>query len=278
MADGTLSKSGQQLAQYGTHPGRESCCFATVRSAHMVPVPTCRSRTSLLLCPHLFARLKRHVMTKRFTHLRLTSSREHSKQDYVKSTRLRVVQCSTDFSSTRQVSLPSGKALTRFELVSGPAGQPECMAAFGHALNSSLFRTCVSRQQPYPCAHLQLHTRGRFAKLHSNLKPAVLPSYTLHLPVQLKRHTFLPRRQAVHAVQANAAGDIALPGPAGHAESVRIPESGLIKSSWLKCRHDSEIFGLAIPALGSILLDPLLSLVDTGNGRMTRNLVAIGII
>ena len=35
-------------------------------------------------------------------------------------------------------------------------------------------------------------------------------------------------------------------------------------SSCTACRHDAEVFGLAIPALGSIMLDPVMSLVDTG--------------
>lgn len=147
--------------------------------------------------------------------------------------------------------------MSRCELVD-PAISPGCMAAFGHTLNSSRIRTCVSRQQPCSCSHLQPPARVQVARQRNSLTPAVPLS---RLPTHHKRRALSTWR---HAIQANAAGDIALPAPSGHAESVRVPESGLLKSSWLKCRHDSEIFGLAIPALGSILLDPLLSLVDTG--------------
>ena len=65
-------------------------------------------------------------------------------------------------------------------------------------------------------------------------------------------------------VRAQAASEIALNGPSGHVEETVLPEPGLLNPSLLNSEYDKEIFGLAIPALGSILLDPLLSLVDTG--------------
>ena len=43
---------------------------------------------------------------------------------------------------------------------------------------------------------------------------------------------------------------------------VQRASSSLVSS--LHSVHDKDIFTLAIPALGSILLDPLMSLVDTG--------------
>lgn len=119
----------------------------------------------------------------------------------------------------------------------------------------------MSKRQPCSCSHLQLPARVQVARQRNSLTPAEPLSRRVRLPIHHKRRALSTWR---HAIQANAAGDIALPASSGHAESVRVPESGLLKSSWLKCRHDSEIFGLAIPALGSILLDPLLSLVDTG--------------
>ena len=71
---------------------------------------------------------------------------------------------------------------------------------------------------------------------------------------------FLPQSLRV---KCQAASDIALPGP-GRAEDVVLPEAGLLNPSVLNSQYDSEIIGLAVPALGSILLDPFLSLVDTG--------------
>lgn len=78
---------------------------------------------------------------------------------------------------------------------------------------------------------------------------------------QRQSKLFLPRKLRV---KCQAASDIALPGPGGHAEDVVLPEAGLLNPSVLNSQYDSEIVGLAIPALGSILLDPFLSLVDTG--------------
>ena len=77
-----------------------------------------------------------------------------------------------------------------------------------------------------------------------------------------QRHSFLHQRCLL--LRAQAAGDIALPGPGGQSEDVVLPEPGLINPSVLNSEYDREITGLAIPALGSILLDPFLSLVDTG--------------
>ena len=132
--------------------------------------------------------------------------------------------------------------------------------AFGHALGSSRTSGCVGRQRSCLCAQQQPQTRVQPVRHRCSIRPVVLPG--------LVGHTAHHKRQALQARrrtnETRAASDIALSGPSGHADSVRVPESGLLKSSWLRCRHDSEIFGLAIPALGSILLDPLLSLVDTG--------------
>ena len=92
-----------------------------------------------------------------------------------------------------------------------------------------------------------------------------------HRPLQ--RHCELFHR-GTSRVQAQAAGEIALPGPGGHAEDVVLPEPGLLNPSVLNSEYDSEIFGLAIPALGSILLDPFLSLVDTGKTQLHSTCIA----
>ena len=42
-----------------------------------------------------------------------------------------------------------------------------------------------------------------------------------------------------------------------------------------KVVHCAEIFALAIPALFSVLLDPLLSLVDTGGCSSCSNLISV---
>ena len=44
--------------------------------------------------------------------------------------------------------------------------------------------------------------------------------------------------------------------------AVTLRKSGSLMYS----RHDKDIFNLAIPALFSILLDPIMSLTDTGRG------------
>ena len=143
------------------------------------------------------------------------------------------------------------------------------MAAHGRLVGSSRTSPCVSRQRPSACSHLQPQHLGQ--KQRQLCTPAVLPRSLPTQFVQLKRQACARRRQA-NGVRA--AGDIALPGPSSHAESIRVPESGLLKSSWLKSNYDAEIFGLAIPALGSILLDPLLSLVDTGKHAMCRSCIS----
>lgn len=78
-----------------------------------------------------------------------------------------------------------------------------------------------------------------------------------------KQRHILPHQRCL-LLRAQAAGDIALPGPGGQSEEIVLPEPGLINPSILNSEYDREITGLAIPALGSILLDPFLSLVDTG--------------
>ena len=93
---------------------------------------------------------------------------------------------------------------------------------------------------------------------HSHFCPKPLRSQG---SAQRRSKSLLPRNLRV---QCQAASDIALPGPGGHAEDVVLPEAGLLNPSVLNSQYDSEIVGLAIPALGSILLDPFLSLVDTG--------------
>ncbi|DBB12825.1 TPA: hypothetical protein ACH3X3_005589 [Trebouxia sp. C0006] len=92
---------------------------------------------------------------------------------------------------------------------------------------------------------------------HSHFCPKPLRSQG---SAQRRSKSLLPRNLRV---QCQAASDIALPGPGGHAEDVVLPEAGLLNPSVLNSQYDSEIVGLAVPALGSILLDPFLSLVDT---------------
>lgn len=85
---------------------------------------------------------------------------------------------------------------------------------------------------------------------------------------QRPAHRSVKQRISPHqrwpTVKLQAAGDIALPGPVGPANDVVLPDAGLINPSVLNSEYDKEIVGLAIPALGSILVDPMLSLVDTG--------------
>ena len=82
-----------------------------------------------------------------------------------------------------------------------------------------------------------------------------------------RRHslkTSLPSRPRQHLVRAAHASDSALhhahdhapdPTPARHRLSPLIPV-------WQKSKHDSDITQLAIPALFSLLLDPVMSLID----------------
>ena len=95
--------------------------------------------------------------------------------------------------------------------------------------------------------------------------PAAKCAFVTHRPSQRslrQRHNLFAQRCPPPGAQA--AGDIALPGPGTQTEDVVLPEAGLINPSILNSEYDREIVGLAIPALGSILLDPFLSLVDTG--------------
>ncbi len=107
-----------------------------------------------------------------------------------------------------------------------------------------------------------LSSRRACTSRHSHLcsKPLRSPR-----SAQQQSKFLLPRNLRV---SCQAASDIALPGPGGHAEDVVLPEAGLLNPSVLNSQYDSEIVGLAIPALGSILLDPFLSLVDTGKMHM----------
>lgn len=95
----------------------------------------------------------------------------------------------------------------------------------------------------------------------SVLRPA---AFAKHSRAQTSVKQRLQPRQRCASLRTQAAGDIALPGPAGPANDVVLPDPGLINPSVLRSEYDSEIVSLAIPALGSILVDPLLSLVDTG--------------
>lgn len=147
------------------------------------------------------------------------------------------------------------------------------MAAHGRVVGSARSNPCVSRHRTTVFSQLRSHRLSHLAKHNQLFTSAVLPRVFLpRQPVQHKRQACLQRRQAT---RLRAAADIALSGPSGHAESIRVPESGLLKSSWLKSNYDAEIFGLAIPALGSILLDPLLSLVDTGKRAVLRELMTV---
>ena len=114
---------------------------------------------------------------------------------------------------------------------------------------------------------------GRFCEAPRNcLCPLVPLSFSVPRPGAFAKHSRAQRpvkqrlqpRQRCPVLRAQAAGDIALPGPTGPADDVVLPDPGLINPSLLRSEYDSEIANLAIPALGSILVDPLLSLVDTG--------------
>lgn len=127
------------------------------------------------------------------------------------------------------------------------------MAAFGSAAIRSDCN-CIKL-----CSYYNPSPNRRACTLrHSRFCPQPLRSQRF---VQRQSNFFLPRNLRV---KSQAASDIALPGPGGHAEDVVLPEAGLLNPSVLNSQYDSEIVGLAIPALGSILLDPFLSLVDTG--------------
>lgn len=126
------------------------------------------------------------------------------------------------------------------------------MAVSGTTLSSvhrGLYTSPKSGFCPFPSLGLAAPRRYAFAK-------------------QRPAHRSVKQRTSPHqrwlTVKLQAAGDIALPGPAGPAEDVVLPEAGLLNPSILNSEYDREIVGLALPALGSILVDPMLSLVDTG--------------
>ncbi len=125
------------------------------------------------------------------------------------------------------------------------------MAAFRSAAIRSDCNCTKLYSYPFP-------SRRACTLRHSHFCPKPLRSQR---SAQRQSKFLLPRNLRV---QCQAASDIALPGPGGHAEDVVLPEAGLLNPSVLNSQYDSEIVGLAIPALGSILLDPFLSLVDTG--------------
>ena len=138
-----------------------------------------------------------------------------------------------------------------------------CMAAIGTAFSSvhrglcEAPRSCICPFKPFgpavprPCAFAKQRRAQRAVK--QRIKP----------------------HQRCPTLRLRAAGDIALPGPTGPAEDVVLPEPGLIHPSVLNSEYDQEIVGLAIPALGSILVDPMLSLVDTGQKNAAADMDAL---
>lgn len=138
-----------------------------------------------------------------------------------------------------------------------------CMAAFGTAFSSVHTRLCEAPRScvcslrpsglaaPRPCAFAKQRRAPRSVK--QRIKP----------------------HQRCPTLRLQAAGDIALPGPTGPAEDVVLPEPGLINPSVLNSEYDHEIIGLAIPALGSILVDPILTLVDTGQKIASADMKAL---
>lgn len=146
----------------------------------------------------------------------------------------------------RLVSLSVSQHATRF-LAATP-----CMAAFGTAFSNvhgrfcTAPRSCLCPLVPFAFTASRLGASAKHSRAHTSVRQRV------HL------------RQRSLLLRAQAAGDIALPGPGGPAEEVVLPDPGLLNPSVLRSEYDTEIVSLAIPALGSILVDPLLSLVDTG--------------
>ena len=127
------------------------------------------------------------------------------------------------------------------------------MAAFGPA---------VTRGQ-------HISSAGCFLDAAARRRPVCTCQVRRELPHSTSRHRSFPLHckpfdQKRSDIRAQAASDIALPASGGHAEEAVLPEPGLLHPSILNSQYDNEIVGLAVPALGSILLDPLLSLVDTG--------------
>lgn len=113
------------------------------------------------------------------------------------------------------------------------------------------------------CAHCAFRTQRRTCTFFSSRTC----TQQLRAERSYQRHCKL-FHQRTCGVRAQAASDIALPGKGGHAEDIVLPEPGLLNPSLLNSEYDSEIIGLAVPALGSILLDPFMSLVDTGQLRL----------
>lgn len=126
------------------------------------------------------------------------------------------------------------------------------MAAFGTAFSRLRGGLCEAPRNspcplvPFGCSVPRLGASAKHSRAQTSVKQRLQP------------------RQRCPSLRTQAAGDIALPGPAGPAKDVVLPDPGLINPSILRSEYDSEIVSLAIPALGSILVDPLLSLVDTG--------------
>ena len=91
---------------------------------------------------------------------------------------------------------------------------------------------------------------------------------------QASRHTcLLPERRhhgritrRYETVKPHAASSGAIPSDRSQEQP---PESNL-------AQYDKLIIGLAVPALGSILLDPIMSLVDTGMSCINRFLACSG--
>lgn len=127
-----------------------------------------------------------------------------------------------------------------------------CMAAFETAFSSVHRRLC---QVPRSCV-CPLKSFGLAAT-----RPC---AFAKHKRAQRSVKQRVKPHQRCPILRLQAAGDIALPGPTSPVEDVVLPEPGLINPSVLNSEYDQEIVGLAIPALGSILVDPMLSLVDTG--------------
>ena len=127
------------------------------------------------------------------------------------------------------------------------------MAAFGPAVISGQ-GVCTRRSLLGPVVRHRKHCPFRAC-------PGAARHVPCHRSFQRHRKAF---DRACFKAKAQAASEIALNGPTGHVEETVLPEPGLLHPSILNSEYDKEIIGLAIPALGSILLDPLLSLVDTG--------------
>jgi len=132
------------------------------------------------------------------------------------------------------------------------------MAAFGSALTRS------DSSYPNVCSRCVFQSRRQVFSFRNS--PNCARQTRAHRSFQRQCKLF---HQGSLGIRAQAASDIALPGSGGHAEDAAVlPEAGLLNPSVLNSGYDSEIIGLAIPALGSILLDPFMSLVDTGERQL----------